>query len=82
MITLLPAKAWKSMRCRSTVQGNLDAIVNQAVAVHAASDAGFIEQRGGALFNHPRPDPAEHIVGTALLEHDIGDAVFVQQLAE
>ena len=43
---------------------------------------GLIEQLGRPLFDDARPDAAEDILGAALLEHDICDAMLAQQLTQ
>ena len=63
-------------------EGQLDAIVHQALAVHALAHARLVEQVDADLLQHAGADAAEHVVGAALLEHDVVDAGLVQQLAE
>ena len=63
-------------------EGQPDAIVHQALAVHALAHARLVEQVDADLLQHAGADTAEHIVGAALLEHDVVDAGLVQQLAE
>jgi len=65
-----------------TAEGNLDTVVGQAVPVHAVTHAGLIKKLGSALFNHSGPDPAQYIVGTALLKYDVRYAVLAQQLPQ
>ena len=70
------------MRWRSPPNADLDAVVHQALAVHARADAGLVEQVHGALLDHAGADAAEHVLAGLPLEDDVVDAVRVQQLAE
>jgi hypothetical protein len=65
-----------------TVEANLDALVNQAVPVHAGTHSGLIEQVGRPFFNDTGANSAQDIVGAALLEDDVRYAVLAQQLAQ
>src|ERR1700753_1879203 len=56
--------------------------MNEAVAVHAPADAGFIQKSHRALFDNARANPAEHIVGRLPLQNDIVDAMTMQKLPE
>jgi mannose-6-phosphate isomerase-like protein (cupin superfamily) len=61
---------------------HLEAIVHQALAVHALAHAGLGEQVGGDLFEHAGADAAQHIFATLALEDHGIDAGPVQQLAQ
>ncbi len=64
------------------VDANLDAVVHQAVAVHAAADARLVEQVHRDLFDHAGADAAEHVLAGLALENDVVDTVLMKELAE
>ena len=64
------------------VEAELDAAVRQALGVHPRAGAGGVEQVDRHLLEHAGADPAEHVVGAALLDDDGVDAGPVQQGAE
>src|SRR4051812_38288391 len=61
-------------------ESQLDALMDQALAVGACARAYFIEQRDGALFEQPGADAAEHILRRLALDDDIVDSVSLEQL--
>ena len=63
-------------------EAELDAGVRQAFAVQARAGAGGVEQVDGHLLEHAGADPAEHVVGRALLEDDGLDAGLGEQRRE
>src|SRR3546814_18013188 len=63
-------------------KGELDAVMGEALGMHAGADAGLVEQVGSALLDHAGADAAEHIVAGLALKDDVVDAVAGQQLAE
>ncbi len=64
------------------VDADLDAVMHQAVAMHAGADAGLVEQVHRDLLDHAGTDATEHVVGGLPLENDVIDAVLVKELAE
>jgi hypothetical protein len=65
-----------------TVNAKLDALVHEAVFVHARPDAGLVEQVDRYLFDNAGPNTAQNIFASLPLHDDVIDAVFVQELAE
>jgi hypothetical protein len=65
-----------------TVKAELDALMNEALPMHAGTDTGLIEQLGSTPFDDPGADASEYILGAALLEHDVIYAVLAQELPE
>ena len=63
-------------------EGELHAVVDQALAVQARADAGGVEQLHGAALEQPGTDPRLDVVAGPALEHDGVDAMAVQQLRE
>ena len=61
---------------------DLDARVLQAFALEALRDAGFAQDRDGALLDDTGTHSAEHVVATAPFEHDAIDARSLEQLCE
>ena len=59
-----------------------DAGVGQAFAVHPRAGTGGVEQVDGHLLEHAGADPAEHVVGRALLEDDGVDPGLGEQRGE
>ena len=65
-----------------SVELQLDAIVRQTFRVQAGCDAGVLQQRHGALFEHARADPGQTRSPAALLDHDGVDAPAMEQATE
>ena len=63
-------------------EGHLEAVVRQALRVQPRGHAGFAQQVHRHLLQHAGADAAEHVLGAALLEHDVVDAGAVQQRTE
>ena len=63
-------------------EGELDAVMHQALAVRALAGADLVEQRHRSFFEQAGADAAEHIVRRLPLQDDVVDAVAVQQLPE
>ena len=61
---------------------DLDAGVDETLGVQARAHARFVEHRDRALLEDAGADPAEHVLGRALLEDDVVDAGALQQLSE
>ena len=59
-----------------------DAVVRQAFGAHARIGLGLGQQIHRDLFEHPGADAAQHIVGAALLQDDVVDSCFMQQLSQ
>ena len=57
-------------------------VVPEAVAMHARTDAGLIEQVGRPFFDHSGSNAPEHVLGAALLEDDVGNALPREQLPQ
>ena len=55
-------------------EGNLDAIVNEALAVQAAGDPDFIHQIDSALFKNARADARQDIFPGLALDDYVVDA--------
>ena len=63
-------------------EGNLDAIVNEALAVQAAGDPDFIQQIDSALFKNARADARQDIFPGLALDDYVVDAVLVEELSQ
>ncbi len=59
-------------------KGELDAVMDQALAMGARAGADLVEQRHGALLEQAGADPAEHVFRRLALENDVVDAVEVK----
>jgi len=59
-------------------EGNLDAIVNEALAVQAAGDPDFIQQIDSALFKNARADARQDIFPGLALDDYVVDAVLLR----
>ena len=70
------------MRWRAAAEGELDPVMDQALAVRARAGADLIEQRHRAFFEQAGADAAEHIVRRLALQDDVVNAVAVQQLPQ
>ena len=66
----LPVSSTKSMRWRWPSNGDLHAVVDEALAVEALGQAEPAQQLDGRVLEHAGPDPLLHVVAVALLEHD------------
>jgi hypothetical protein len=60
----------------------LDAVVDDALALHPSADACVPQQVDRALLEHARADPALDVVAAAVLEHDRLDALAREQLGQ
>ena len=63
-------------------EGDLDSVVNEALAVQARGRPGLLDQPDRALFEHAGTNPAEHVVLRLLLQDDRFDSGLGQQLPE
>ena len=63
-------------------EAHLEAVVRQPFGTQARIGAGLGQQVHGDLLQHAGADAAQHVVGAALLDDDVVDAVLVQQRAE
>ena len=70
------------MRWRAAAEAELDAAVRQAFGMHARAGAGGVEQVDRHLLEDAGADPAEHVLGRALLEDDGLDAGLGEQRGE
>ena len=63
-------------------ESQLDAMVDQALAMRPRAGADLVEQGHGALFEQPGADAAEHIVRRLAFQDDVVDAVGMKQLSQ
>ncbi len=56
-------------------EGELDAMVDQALAVRALAGADLIEQRHRSFFKQAGADAAEHIIRRLAFQDDVVDSV-------
>ena len=56
--------------------------MDEPLAVQALGHARLLQQRDRALLQHAGADAAEHVFAAPPLQHDVGDAVKVQQPRE
>ena len=63
-------------------EGEFDAMMDQAFAMHALAGAGRIEQGNRAFFKQSGTDAAEHVVRRLPLQDDVVDSASVKQLPE
>jgi hypothetical protein len=78
----LPGQLFEVDAMAHPFDANLRAVVLEAVAVHAGANPGLVEEVDRNLLDHAGPDAAEHVLAGVALEHDIVDAVLMEQLAE
>src|SRR6185312_4827948 len=64
------------------IQAQLHAGVNQAFGIQSVRDSQLPQQGNSALLQDAGPDPAEDVVGAAMLQDDVVDASVVQELAQ
>ena len=65
-----------------SVEGELQAVMHQPLAVGPRARADLVEQRHRTFLEQPRPDAAEHIIAGLPLEDHVVDAVSMQELTE
>ena len=65
-----------------TVEQKVEAAVDQPFTRQAVSHTGTAQQVHHALLQHAGPDPAQHVVGAAVLDHERVNARSMQQLPE
>jgi hypothetical protein len=63
-------------------KAHLEVVVRQAFGAQARVGAGLGQQVHRDLLQHAGADAAEHVLGAALLDDDVGNAVLVQQHAQ
>jgi hypothetical protein len=63
-------------------EGELDALVHDAILIHAGADPGFAQQIDRALFEHAGPDTPQNVLGRLPFEDDVVDSGLRQQLAQ
>jgi hypothetical protein len=63
-------------------EGELDAMMDQALAVRARAGAHFIEQSDRSLFQKTCADAAKHIVRRLAFKDDVVDSVGAKQLSQ
>ncbi len=66
----------------AAAEGEVEAVVHQALGLAARADAGALEELDGAAFEHARANAREHVLLRTALENDGVDARAMQQLAE
>src|SRR5690606_8141317 len=66
----------------TALESQAEAVVDQALGVHAVGDTGLAHEVDKAVFQHAGADAAEDVFGGLGLEDDGFDALAVQQLAE
>ena len=64
------------------VELQLDAPVDDPLALHTHADAGVAEEVGGALLQHPRANAMLDVLAAPVLEDDRVDALEVEQVRE
>ena len=64
------------------VEAQLEAVVDEALAVQALGDAGLVEQVDGRLLEHAGAHARLDVLARARLEHDRLDALQVQQVGQ
>jgi hypothetical protein len=64
------------------LEGQGEAVMHQALAVHALGHAGLAHQVDKAVFQHAGADATQHVVGRMALQDHIVDAAAMQQLAQ
>src|SRR5206468_4655845 len=64
------------------IEAQLDALVDQALAVEAVSQPELGEQVHGALLENARPDALLHVLTAAVLEHDAPDVLPGEEVGE
>ena len=63
-------------------EAELDAVMDEALRLDAAGEAGLPEHVHGALLEHARPHPLLDVLAAAVLEHDGLDALEAEQVGE
>ncbi len=66
----------------AAVEGQLETIMNQALGVHALTDACLAQQIDHALLKHACADARKDVVGFFALDDHVVDAGALQQLAQ
>ena len=66
----------------AVADADVEAFVHQAFARQSLADPGFLQQIDRALFEHAGADATKHILAGAPLEHDVVDALQLQQLGQ
>ena len=64
------------------VEAYLNTFVRQAFFMQALANIDMIEQFDRTLLQDPRPNAAEHILGTPVLQNEIVDAALIQELPQ
>ena len=64
------------------VELELDAVVDDPLALQPVADAGLDEEVGDRLLEHAGADPVLDVVAAPVLEHDRLDALAVEELGE
>ena len=64
------------------LDAELRSVVHEAVAMHAGTDAGLVDEIDRDLLDDAGANATEHILGRMPLEYDVVDVVLMQQLAK
>jgi len=64
---------------QATIEGNIDAFMDQPFAIHAFASPGFSQQICHALFDHACPNAALDILAAATLQDDRLDPLQMEQ---
>ena len=79
---LPPVSSVSGIRCRAPFETQLDAVMDDALAVSRSADADLRQQIDGSLLEHAGPDALLDVLAAARLEDDGVDALQVQQVRE
>ena len=66
----------------AATEGELDAAMDQSLAMRARAGTYFVEERDRPFFKKARANAAEHIVRRVALQNDVVDPVGVKQLPQ
>ena len=64
------------------VMGDLEAVVDLALAVHPLAALRLAHQPGKAVLEHAGADAGQHVIAAVFLQHDGVDALQVQELGQ
>ena len=64
------------------VEAQLEAVMDEALAVQALGQAGLVEQVDGSLLEHPRAHARLDVLAAAGLEHHRLDALAIEQVGQ
>jgi hypothetical protein len=61
-------------------EADLDALMDETLAVQSRSDTGAFQKTDRSLFDQPRSDAAQHIFAATLLDDHVVNSVLLQKL--